>query len=248
MMIGAIGSTGRLGLSSQLTALPVPDFQYNAIPGNYTVISNTVSQLNDLGGTQSRHLAQTLGSQQPIAGTVNNRPAIIFDGNNDVMTAGSTAGTIGVENVTFFLVGAFLSASGEDIPLGIGATTNTQRIRCLYRSSGSTQLGFGTWSNDTTNGPSADVGGASHVWEVAQFGQQVFQTRDGVNEATYPRTLPNAPLPVNVNGISIGSLQGGSVGNYYTNIAIHEVVGYYQFLDERTRARIRAQLLSGWSL
>jgi hypothetical protein len=227
----------------------LPDFRYDASDaGSIVLAGGTVSQINDLGITASRHLAQSVASQQPVYGTHNSRAALIFDGSNDILLNNTNAGTAGVTNVTFFLVGAFIGMSGADTPAGIGASGQTRQTRGFYRAPSSSQLQFSTWSNDVGFGPLVDSGGASHVWEVAQQGQQVFQTRDGVNEATYPGTLPNAPLAVNVNGISLGSIQGGSVSSFYTNIAVHEFIGYYSFLTEEQRLTIRQQLMSNWSL
>ena len=249
-MIGAVGRVGLLGLQSGRRGRLLPDFRYDASDaGSIILAGGTVSQINDLGITASRHLTQSIASQQPVYGTHNGRAALIFDGSNDILLNNTNAGTIGVTNVTFFLVGAFITggASG-DVPLGIGVTGQTRQTRNFYRGPNSTQLVFSSFSNDLTTGSLVDAGGASHLWEIAQSGQQVFQTRDGVNQATYPATFPQLPLPVNATGISIGSLQGGSVASFYTNIAVHEVVGFYSFLTEEQRLTIRQQLMSKWSL
>jgi hypothetical protein len=226
----------------------LPDFHYDASnAGSITLAGGTVSQINDLGITASRHLTQSIASQRPVYGTRNGRAALIFDGSNDILLNNTNAGTIGVTSVTFFLVGAFITGGAtEDIPLCIGVTEQGRQTRSIWRPTSSTQLGFGSFFNDVTTGPLVDAGGASHLWEIAQSGQQVFQTRDGVNQATYPATLPQLPLPVNATGISIGSMQGGAVVAYYTNIAVHEVVGFYSFLTESERLAYRAQLMSKW--
>lgn len=249
-MIGAVGRVGLPGLQSgRRGQIRLPDFRYDVSDASsITLAGGTASQINDLGVTASRHLTQSVASQQPVYGTRNGRAALIFDGSNDILLNNTNAGTIGVTDVTFFLVGAFISTFGEDLPLSIGVTGQTRQTRGLWRASGSSQLGFTTTFNDLTAGPPIDAGGASHAWEVAQNGQQILQTRDGINQATYPRTLAAAPLPVSATGISLGSMQGGSAAGFYTNIAVHEVIGFYSFLTEAERLAIRAQLMSKWNL
>lgn len=228
---------------------PPPDFRYDASVAASVVLSGSgILQINDVGITASRHLTQPLVSQQPIYGTHNNRAAIVFDGINDILLNSTNAGTIGVTDVTFFLVGAFISMAGSDIVGGIGVTGQVKSVRVVFRGSENAGLGFGSWANDATDGPPVDAGGASHVWDVAQLGQQVFTTRDNINDVIYPRTMPQTPLAVNATGISMGSLQGSTAATYYTNIAVHEFVGYYSFLTEQQRLAIRTQLMSKWSI
>lgn len=228
--------------------IPIPDLNYDAsLSDSVSLSGSNVAQWNDIAN--GRNIVQGTAANQPIYGTVNSRQAVIFDGTNDILTAtGAATGVAGVTDVTFFLVASWIALAGEDIPVGLGQTGSTRAIRCLYRPNASSSLGFGTWANDVTSGPSVDAGGAPHLHTQAQTGRSVFQSRDNVNDSVYPRSVSLDPLPISFNGISIGSLQGANVISYYTNFAVHQLLVYYSFLPEAMRQLIGRRLMQKWSI
>lgn len=215
-----------------------------------TLNGSTVSQWNDKSGN-SRHVSQATAGQQPTwnATGLNSKPTLVFDGSNDILL-NQNAGSVGVTNISMFAVMRYISASGEDIPLGIGATGSNGRMRSLYRQSGGGTQGFATWGIDASSSSlSTDTGGAHHIFEAIQGNNSsVSLFRDGVAATGNPLALSGTSSPVTFNGVSLGSLQGGLVGGYYSNVAISEAILIYSEVSTDTRQRIEGYLAHKWGL
>jgi len=210
--------------------------------------TSAVSEWQDKSGN-GRHVGQVVPAQQPVLspGALNGRQTVLFDGANDILSA-TGVGALGVNDVSFFVVMRYVSGSGEDLPVAIGQTGAGRAIRSMYRAWGGTTHAFGTWANDAISNLSADVGGAHHLFEAVQEGQSVWFWRTGVAGSPQPRSLPNMPIPVNFDGIAVGSQQGGAVSNYYTHASVAEVVVSYTALAAPERQRIEGYLAWKWGL
>ena len=174
---------------------------------------------------------------------------LTFDGSNDILS-NATVGASGLSNVTIIAVMRMISGgSNEDLPMGIGATTNTGAIRSLYRASSGTTVGFAGWQFDvTSSSESYDIGGSYHIfggWNTQlATPSNVRIMRDGV-VSTY---TSSGTLVATVNGFSIGSLQGISVGNYYSNISVGEVLVFYSAINDTNRQLCEGYLAHKWGL
>jgi hypothetical protein len=214
-----------------------------------TFDGTNVAQWNDKSGN-ARHLTQSATAQRPAysATAFSGRPTVTFDGSNDCLST-TNAGALNVTDVSFLMVMRYVSATGEDVPFGLGSTNNTRAIRVMYRANGGTTLGFATWANDIgASSLSTDTGGGYHLVEAIQSASNVFLWRNGTADTTSPRVLPNAPVAVNQNGATLGSLQGSSVGTYYSNISVSEVIAIYSAITATPRQAIEGYLAHKWGL
>jgi hypothetical protein len=215
-----------------------------------TLNGSTVSQWNDKSGN-ARHVSQATAGQQPTwnATGLNSKPTLVFDGSNDILL-NQNAGSVGVTNISMFVVMRYVSASAEDLPFGIGSTGSVGQVRCFYRQNGGTTQGFATWGTDITfSSLTTDTGGAHHIFEAVQGNSSSISLfRDGVAATGNPIALPGSASAVNFNGVSLGSLQGGLVGSYYSNVAISEAILIYSEASTDTRQRIEGYLAHKWGL
>jgi hypothetical protein len=215
-----------------------------------TLNGSTVSQWNDKSGN-SRHVSQSTAGQQPTwnATGLNSKPTLVFDGSNDILL-NQNAGSIGVTHISMFVVMRYVSASGEDLPFGIGTTGSVGQVRCFYRGSGGTTQGFATWALDIPSSSlSTDTGGTHHIFEAVQGNSSSISLfRDGVAATGNPLAFPGATDAVDFNGVSLGSLQGAAVGNYYSSVAISEAILIYSEASTNTRQRIEGYLAHKWGL
>ena len=219
--------------------------------GTITLNGSTVSQWNDKSGN-GRNISQAAASQQPTwnATGLNSKPTLVFDGSND-MLLNQNAGSVGVENITLVAVMRYVSAAGQDLPMGVGQTGAFRAVRSLFRSSGGTTQGFATWASDAAGSSlSTDTGGTHHIFEaVMANSNSVNLYRDGVIDTGAPRALSSSPaLPVTFNGFSIGSLQGNAVGNYYSNIEVSEALVLYTDVSNADRQKLEGYLAHKWGL
>jgi hypothetical protein len=224
------------------------DLWFDADDASTLTLQHSVSEWRDKSGN-GRHVGQAVPAQQPVLspGALNGRQTVLFDGANDFLSA-TGVGALGVNDVSFFVLMRYVSGSGEDLPVAIGQTGAGRAIRSMYRASGGTTHAFGTWTNDAFSNLSADVGGAHHLFEAVQEGQSVWFWRTGVAGSPQPRSLPNMPIPVNFDGIAVGSQQGGAVSNYFTHASVAEVVVSYTALAAPERQRIEGYLAWKWGL
>jgi hypothetical protein len=258
-MIGRIGSVGRLGLQggrlprawtpAQLPALAL--WLDAADTSTITLNGSNVSQWNDKSGN-GRHVLQATASQQPSynATGLNGKPTVVFDGVGDILL-NQNAGSLGVTNVSMFMVTRYVTAVSEDLAMGIGQTGQNGKIRAFYRASGRSTQGFGGWSRDVNDSSlSVDIGGVHHIFGIVQpsmTGVNLFRDGTAATGNPYPLTNPATSLePVNFNGFSIGSLQGASVSSYYSNIEISEAILCYDVLSTLDRQRVEGYLAWKW--
>lgn len=216
-----------------------------------TLNGSTVSQWDDKSGN-GRNVLQATASQQPtfVSNGLNGKPTISFDGTNDILL-NQNAGSIGVTNISMFMVTRYVSAALEDLAIGVGQTGSVSQIRAFYRSTNGTTQRFATWARDTPNTSlSTDVGGAHHIFEAVQPNSTTVNLfRDGTAGTGNPYTfVGGSTSPVNFNGFSIGSLQGSSVGNYYSNIQTSEAIISYTALSTTDRQKLEGYLAWKWGL
>ena len=210
-----------------------------------------VVQWNDKSGNE-RHVSQAAVSQQPAYNVtgLNGKPTITFDGTNDILL-NQNAGSVGVTNISMFMVTRYVTGAGEDISMGIGQTGQTGAIRVFYRAGSGTTQGFASWARDVSaSSLPIDMGGVHHIFEAVQPNAATVNLfRDGTAGTGNPYTFsPAATVPVNFNGFSIGSLQGPAVGNYYSNIQTSEVIVSYTALSTDDRQKLEGYLAWKWGL
>jgi hypothetical protein len=217
-----------------------------------TVSGSTVSQWNDKSGN-AFHISQTTDASRPVLTTnaQNGRNVITFDGVNDILFTDVSAGLTGSTSVS--IISVFRQVSGgatEDIQMGVGQTDIPGQLRSFYRTNNSTTLGFGGWSRDVaTSSVSLDIGGGYHIfstWNTSLVNtDNVVIGRDGVY-ATFSNNTGN--LSLSYGGFSVGSMRGSSVGNYYSNIQVGEILVFNSVISTANRQLIEGYLAGKWGL
>ena len=216
-----------------------------------TLNGSNVSQWSDKSGN-ARHVLQAAASGQPVYNVtgLNGKPTITFDGTNDILL-NQNAGSVGVTNISMFMVTRYVTGNNEDIAMGIGQTGQTGAVRVFYRANAGTTQGFAGWARDVgASSLSTDIGGVHHIFEAVQPNAATVNLfRDGTAGTGNPYTFsPSATVPVNFNGFSIGSLQGPAVVNYYSNIEISEAIISYTALSTTDRQKLEGYLAWKWGL
>ena len=229
-------------------ALVLPAVWLDAADLSTITIATGVSEWRDKSGN-GRHVSQGTASQQPSYDAING--IITFDGSNDILSS-ATVGASGLTSVSFLTV-MRMNAGGnnEDIPMGIGPTGSIGAIRCLYRMPNGTTVGFGGWSRDVGSSAfSYDIGGQYRIIEAwnTQLAtpNNVRITRDGATPIAY--TTGGGGLNTTADGFSVGSLRGGLVGNYYSNISVREIIVLYEAVSDLKRQLIEGYLAHKWGL
>ena len=215
-----------------------------------TLNGSAVSQWNDKSGN-ALHISQSTATQQPaytLSG-LSNRNIITFNGTSDILFR--TTGLDDLSTVSIFAVMRYISASGQDLPMGVGSTGATGAVRAMYRASGGTTQGFAGWSRDVTSSAySTDTGGKHHIfagWNTALSGtDHVFIGRDGLATAYTPDN--GGTLNTTGAGFSIGSLRGVLVATYYSNISVAETIVLSTPPEVASRQRIEGYLAHKWQL
>jgi hypothetical protein len=211
-------------------------------------IATGVSEWRDKSGN-GRHVSQGTASQQPIYDTING--IVTFDGSNDFLS-NAAVGASGLTSVSFLTVMRMnTGGNNEDIPMGIGPTGSAGTVRCLYRLPNGTTVGFGGWSRDVGSSAfSYDIGGQYRIIEAwnTQLAtpDNVRITRDGATPIAY--TTGGGGLNTTADGFSVGSLRGGAVGNYYSNISVREIIVLYEAVSDLKRQRIEGYLAWKWGI
>ena len=222
-----------------------PDLWYDAADLSTITVATGASQWRDKSGS-NRHLVQPTATQQPALSlnAQNGLSVLTFDGSNDFMSNPSV-GASGLSVIHIIAVFRMISGgASEDIPMGVGPTGAQGAIRAFYRLNNGTTVGFGGWATDITASVySYDIGGSFHIFEIfnTQLAtpNQIRIGRDGLIT-----TYSVGTLNPTVDGFSVGSLQGGAVGNYYSNIAVGEILVKYSEWPLRERQLIHGYL--GW--
>jgi hypothetical protein len=189
--------------------------------------SSAVSEWRDKSGN-NRHLAQANTGNQPTltANALNSMPAIVFDGADDFLQS-TAAGCDGVNNVTFVAVMRHISVTGSDMMFGLGTSGNPRRTRAIFRSADIMVMDMWT-INAVASTLNYDTGGSFRIFSFEQRESIVNFLRDGTSDSGNPRPiLPNLPLPINSNTATMGSLGGGSIASFYSNIAMSELIALY---------------------
>ena len=214
-----------------------------------TESGGAVSQWNDKSGN-NRHLSQSVSSQQPTwnATGLNNKPIVTFDGSNDILL-NPTVGAAGLSNVSIISVFRQISGGGtEDHQINIGQTGTAGRVRGFYRQPSGTVLQFGGWASIATSTLSLDIGGSHHIFGFANSAlsgsNNILLMKDGTTELL----TASATLNTTLDGFSVGSLQGASVSNYYSNISVAEIVVLYSAIATLDRQKLEGYLAHKWGL
>jgi len=212
-----------------------------------TLNGSTVSQWDDKSGN-SRNISQATSGNQPAYSSVNSE--ITFDGNNDILS-NSSVGALGLISVSMIAVIKMNSGgANEDLPVGIGETLQTGKIRSFYRASNGTTVGFAGWSRDVASSThSWDVGGDYHIFfgsnDKLIASSNVLLSRDGITPTVHSTS---GDLIATADGFSVGSLRGGSVANYYSAISVKEIIVFYSTITDDDRQRIEGYLAHKWGL
>jgi hypothetical protein len=212
-----------------------------------TLNGSTVSQWNDKSGN-ARNISQVTTANQPTYSSVNS--TITFDGSNDILSNASVGAT-DLASVTLIAVIKMNSGGGtEDVVMGIGQTGNLGRIRTFYRGPNQTTVGFAGWGADVgTSTHSWDIGGDYHIfsgWNTALGTTNTVRlSRDGVTPTVHST---GGSLVASINGFGVGSLQGGSVANYYSAISVKEIIVLYSAVTDTNRQLIEGYLAWKWGL
>jgi hypothetical protein len=224
------------------------DLWFDASDGTtITLNGSTVSQWNDKSGN-ARNISQATTANQPTYSGVNS--TITFDGSNDILSNASV-GAADLVSVTLITVMKMNSGGAtEDVLMGIGQTGNVGRIRTFYRGPNQTTVGFAGWAADVgTSTHSWDIGGGYHIfsgWNTALgASSNVRLSRDGVTPTVHSTS---GSLVASINGFSVGSLQGGSVANYYSAISVKEIIVLYSAVTDTNRQLIEGYLAWKWGL
>lgn len=222
-----------------------PALWLDATDQSTITIATGVSEWRDKSGN-NRHLAQTASTQQPALtmNAQNGLPALTFDGSNDFMWNASVgaAGLAVVQIISVFRM--ITGGANEDLPMGVGQTSAASAIRTFYRANNGTTVGFASWGNDVTSSAySYDIGGNFHVFEVWNT-QQASPNQIRIGRDGSITTYSVGGLSLTVDGFSVGSLRGGAVANYYSNIAVGEILVAYSEWSQRDRQMAEGYL--GW--
>lgn len=212
-------------------------------------IATGVSEWRDKSGN-NRHLSQTTSTQQPALtlNAQNGLPAVTFDGSNDFMSNASV-GAASLDVVQIISVFRMITGgANEDLPMGVGQTGSSSAIRTFYRASNGTTVGFASWGNDVASSAySYDIGGNFHVFEAWNTQRATpNQIRIGRNGSI--TTYSVGSLSPTADGFSVGSLRGGSVANYYSNIAVGEILVAYSEWSQRDRQMAEGYLAWKWGI
>ena len=177
------------------------------------------------------------------------RNNLLYDGTDDVMAITSaTAGTVGVNNASLFIVMRQVTNPNTDISFALGHTGSGGNSRLLWNSSASANQRYAVWDNNLVTTLDMDVGGAFHTWAAIQSGQAVSITKDGNQDGAFPRNLPSTPSPIAANAITIGSQTGGAIASYYSHIEVMEAIASYSALSALDRQRMEGYLAWKWGL
>jgi hypothetical protein len=223
--------------------------------GTTQAINNSsVQQWNDKSGNAGRNLSQLTSGQRPlyVANSLNEKPVLTFDGSNDYLFNASV-GALGLTSVALFSVFRMITGgSTEDLPMGVGQTGIAGTIRAFYRGANVATAGFAGWSYDVLSSAySYDIGGSYHIFEAyntALSGSApAVIGRDG-SIASYTPSGAVTQYSSTDDGFSVGSLRGGLVGSYYSNISVAEIVVLYSAPSTNIRQRIEGYLAHKWGL
>ncbi|MCA3450479.1 MAG: hypothetical protein INF92_08940 [Rhodobacter sp.] len=222
-----------------------PALWLDAADRSTITIATGVSEWRDKSGN-NRHLSQTTPTQQPALtlNAQNGLPALTFDGSNDFMSNASV-GAAGLDVVQIISVFRMITGgANEDVPMGVGQTGFLSAIRTFYRENNGTTVGFASWGNDVASSAySYDIGGNFHVFEAWNTQRATpNQIRIGRNGSITTYSVGSVNLTA--DGFSVGSLRGSAVANYYSNIAVGEILVAYSEWSQRNRQLVEGYL--GW--
>ena len=214
-----------------------------------TESGGAVSQWDDKSGN-GRNISQSNASQRPalVSSGLNSKPTVDFDGSNDVMLNASV-GASGLSNVSIISVFKQITGGGsEDHQINIGQTNNTGKVRGVYRNPNGTVLGFGGWARTAFSSFSLDIGGSHHIFGFANTALSGSNNLEMFKDGSIETLTTSNALSTTLDGFSVGSLQGASVANYYSNISVAEIIVLYEAISTVNRQKTEGYLAHKWGL
>jgi len=208
-----------------------------------------VSQWNDKSGN-GRDVSQASSTQRPIlaAAGLNGKPTLDFDGSNDYLF-NTSVGASGLSNSTIISVFKQVTVgSTEDHQINIGQTGTTGKVRGFYRNINGTVLAFGGWARTAFSSFSLDIGGSHHIFGFANTALSGSNNLQMFKDGSVETLTTNSALSTTLDGFSVGALQGASVGNYYSNISVAEIIVLYEAVSTVNRQKIEGYLAHKWGL
>jgi hypothetical protein len=244
-----VGATGGAGIVDIAPCLSPGVVNYLGVTGYGAYLWGAQLQLGDLGTYQ---LTEAVAI---TSGTVNNRPALSFDGIDDFLTIGSTGLLRFVPGSSAFVVGQWISvptvsrsiisilSGAGNARFQLGSITNFPKFEAGGRrlDSNSFQLAASSTQNITTTNHFIQ---SAVVDYVATLGQQwINGTLDGQNAAF--QTSGNTSN-TNSNAAIIGA--GTTGGGQAANINIGEIIILPQAVSLETRQQFEGYLAWKWQM
>ena len=219
-----------------------------SVSSSVSLSGTSVTQWNDLSGN-NRHVSQSSAGSQPTYNSTGSdgKGTITFDGSNDILftAACGASGLTSVSMITVFRMVSF--PVKEQMIMGIGATGTQGTVRAFYKDN-TTPLRFSGWG--------ADVSATTYTYETGSF--NIFEvwntqlaTPNNLNlgkNGEFETKSTSNNLQTTADGFSIGSLRGGLVANYYTNVEVAEIIVLYSAVDTTNRQLIEGYLAWKWGL
>ena len=220
---------------------------------------DAVSQWSDVSGN-NRHFTQSTSANQPVykTGVFNGKPAIRFDGGNDVLSRAFDA-NINTEQMTLFVVGdmnadnntwnsVITARNAPNTGYALYTNMSTNKFRfTYYDNSGSTRFiqSAGTESKLTTT-PYEPFILAARVYDTNSDGQsdhvQLFADGTSVASASSISFTPNADQTTVVGA-------GGTNGNaFFWNGDIAEVIKYSRGLSDAEIKQVEGYLAEKYGI
>jgi len=214
-----------------------------------TESGGAVSQWNDKSGN-GRDISQASSTQRPTLATtgLNGKPTLDFDGSNDYLFNASV-GASGLSNAT--IISVFKQVTGganEDHQIAIGQTGTAGKVRGFYRPPNGTVLAFAAWAIIQSSSFSLDIGGGHHIFGFANTALSGSNNLAMFKDGSVETLTASAALSTTLDGFSVGSLQGASVGNYYSNISVAEIIVLYEAISAVNRQKLEGYLAHKWGL
>ena len=228
-------------------------FWFSAKDTSSIILSGSnVQEWRDKSG-YNRHISAPAATNQPlwVPSATDGLPLLRFDGVDDILQ-NTSMGTAGLNNVSILAIFRFVSASGEDIPVGFGASTSSGNLRAFWRPNGSTAIAFAGYYRDVFSNYSADIGGNFHLfemWNTALSGvNHLFLGRDGINNSYTPTN--GGVLIATSNGFAVGSWVGNAPAYtvYASNIEVREVLAFSTNLSTANLQKAEGYLMHEWNM
>lgn len=190
-----------------------------------------VANWPDMSGN-GYNATQSTSAQQPVykANFVSGKPAISFDGADDVLIG--TMQALGTSNATYFQIFRQRNMTGENVTLFVGTAGVPKGCSQPYHNAG--KFGYSGWGDDYTSTVAIPV----DTW------CQETMTRDGANIKDYASGTINFTFAHSGNNNVAGTFSIGGVTNNtrYATAYIAETIIYNSLLSDSNRLKVEAYL------